>query len=108
MALLAKATSKVRGSQEKLSMTVLHRIAALILTLLTIDSATTTGIFIYQFSGVLVSAIVEIQIEKGVQVHQNDPHEFIPHVRHSAWHNLVLQHGVQQVILILPRLHLFV
>ena len=38
-------------------MTVLHRIVSLIITLLTIDSATTTGIAIFQFSGVLVSAL---------------------------------------------------
>ena len=81
---LVKAIPKVRDSREKLSMTVLHRITALILTLLTIDSATTTDIFIYQFSGVLVSAIVEIQIENGVRIPQNDPHEFIPNARHSA------------------------
>ena len=43
---LVKAMAKVRGSREKSSMTVLHRIASLIITLLTIDSATTTGIAI--------------------------------------------------------------
>ena len=85
---------------------VLYRIAALILTLLTIDSATTTGIAIFQFSGALVSALAEIQTCNGVQIPQNDLHEYIPNVRHSAWHNLVLQHGVRRVIL--PRLHFLV
>ena len=35
-------------------------------TNVTIDSATTTDIIIYQFSDVLISVIVEIQIENGV------------------------------------------
>ena len=68
-------------------MTVLHRIAALIITLLNLllfDSATTAGISIYQFSVVLVSVIAEIQTSKGVHILQNDLHEFIPDVRHSA------------------------
>ena len=82
---LVKAIPKVRGSREKSSMTVLHRIAALtLLNLFLFDSATTAGISIYQFSGVLVSAIVEIQIDKGVQIPQNDLHEFIPNAKHSA------------------------
>ena len=71
-------------------MTVLHRIVSLIITLLTIDSATTTGIAIFQFSGALVSALAEIQTCNGVQFHQKNLHEHTPNARHIVWQRDIL------------------
>ena len=64
-------------------MMALRLIVALITTLLTFDSGTGTGIALFQFSGELVSALTEIQIN-GVQIPHNNLHAYTPDVRHSA------------------------
>ena len=66
-------------------MKVLYRIVALLTTLLTIDSGTGVGIVMFQFLGQLVSALAEIQIVKGVQIQQNNLHQYTPvDVRHTT------------------------
>ena len=59
-------------------MKVLYRIVTLILTLLTIDSDSTVGVAIFQFSSDLVFAIAKIQTTRGVRIPLNDPHPYTP------------------------------
>ena len=65
-------------------MKVLYRIVALILTLLTLDSDTSAGILLFQFSGELVFAIAKIQTDRGVHTQLNDLHVYTPDARHTA------------------------
>ena len=88
-------------------MKVFYRILSLILTLLTIDSETGTGIAIYQFSGELVFAIAKIQNAKGVRI-PNNPHPYTPDTRHSAWYNLALILGEVRDYVLLPRFYTLV